>query len=965
MDNNMYPAVSMKFFAILLILSVSSMYVPSIYASLSVIAGCPRLCACVDRLITCSSLELTSVSPDVKCIDHLVNCSSLKHCSIPQDIKNTTTTLDLSTNQINHLKNFTFSHLNKLRELNLRNNKISIIDSQALYGLCELRIINLAVNEIKTLDVTSIFSETPKLAYLYLWNNSFVEIPALTNLTNLRYLDLGNNNIAKAYFPPSFQSLTALETVKLSGNNLVNISADDMHYLPAEQIIAFACKACKLIHIDELNTFSRFKSLQFFNIGENNFNLDQLSKLIASLSVARNLTLLKLQQVIDGYNLPSDFFKLFKNVYLKYLSLYFSKNYGILQNNTFFSLKFLTSLDLAYSEITSINSDAFRGLDCLKYLNLEYVGVSFQNYQQLGTLFPRSLLNLSLSGNFMRNIKPLAFDSLRQLEALHLRKCEIYSVDYRAFALYNNIRVLDISHNQIYDSSLFNSTSFRRLGNLIVLKIADNSLNTVVSEINGRDLFKHLVNLKYLHMARNGIKTLHVDFFISLSNLLALDLNENYFKTFESKLFKPIKNLSQLFLAYNKIQIISHDSLKILKTITEINLEGNPFNCGCDLLWFLQWIRQTTAKFSPSRDAYVCGSPNSYRKTKLWNVDLHELQNICTPLPLIIYIIAASVATLFFILLSVAIVYRLQWYIKWFCYRCFRSAHGEKDIQLITTRYFIFVSYHKDEESWCDEFVSKLQAMLESTVQEIQHFEESSNNAIRIHDSNHCLIDINNDNQQQSSSTETLMYISRNNVDVDGFTQIVTASITSDVGQTMIRETNEYSSNQNKKGNEKEHDDSDEETKVLLPSENERRNKRNKRKFNQLNIAQTGDKQLIYYEKLCLPNKSRFEESAKAIYSCKFVIVQLSAAYLRDRRLQFELNLIQTAMTERYGYDAFNHIIFATAEPTGELMSLIPQQLRGVVDKSCITWNTTNEVQQNYFLKKLYEKLIKKNVDGN
>ena len=55
------------------------------------------------------------------------------------------------------------------------------------------------------------------------------------------------------------------------------------------------------------------------------------------------------------------------------------------------------------------------------------------------------------------------------------------------------------------------------------------------------------------------------------------------------------------------------------------------------------------------------------------------------------------------------------------------------------------------------------------------------------------------------------------------------------------------------------------------------------------------------------------------------------------------------AMTERYSYDAFHHIIFVTAEPTEEPMSLILQQLRRFVDKSCILWNATNEMHENYF----------------
>ena len=140
----------------------------------------------------------------------------------------------------------------------------------------------------------------------------------------------------------------------------------------------------------------------------------------------------------------------------------------------------------------------------------------------------------------------------------------------------------------------------------------------------------------------------------------------------------------------------------------------------------------------------------------------------------------------------------------------------------------------------------------------------------------------------------------------------------------------------------------------------------NRHKSNQTNDRQISmgtaidvdnDYRPVFYEKRCLPNKSRFEESARAIFSCKYVIVVLSTAYLKDKRLQFELDLTQTAMTERYGYGAFNHLIFITAAPTGELTHWLPRQLRGIVNKSCIFWSDASTMQQNYFWEKIVNRI--------
>ena len=373
------------------------------------------------------------------CFSTHVDCNHRNLPNVPQSISASTTELDLSFNQINSLMNFTFSQLNQLRSLNLSFNRISFIDSCALDGLAMLQVLNLTVNKLDHLN-NGIFYHTPRLEHLYLKNNSLSEIPALSNLTELRILDLSSNFLIQAYFPPSFQFLTSLVTVRLSENNLGQLSANDFKYLPAEQIHTFDCRACNLTQLKGADTFSRFKSLYMSDFGKNLFNREQLSVLIESLSAATYLKELKLTQLIDGYNLPSEFFKSFKNVNLKTLSLSYSANYGILHNRTFFYLKYLTTLQLKHAEITSICPKAFEGLDSLRYLYLDYIGLSFQNYPQFGTLFPPSLSTLSLSGNCMRQIiKPHTFDNLLRLRTLYLRKCDIYGLDYRAFSLNNSL----------------------------------------------------------------------------------------------------------------------------------------------------------------------------------------------------------------------------------------------------------------------------------------------------------------------------------------------------------------------------------------------------------------------------------------------------------------------------------------------------------------------------------------------
>ena len=482
--------------------------------------------------------------------------------------------------------------------------------------------------------------------------------------------------------------------------------------------------------------------------------------------------------------------------------------------------------------------------------------------------------------------------------------------------------------------------------------LTDNDLNEIISKDSGNDILKYLVNLKTLQLSRNKIETLPANFFNSQSHLISLDLNDNNIKSWDSDLFYPLKRLSKLSLAHNKIQLITNESIQNWKILKEINLEGNPFNCGCDLLWFLQWIRQTSIEINFLNDTYFCGSPEAYRNMKLLDVNMQTLQRICSPLPIIIYISAASVATLLIILLTFAVIYRFQWYLKWYCYRCCHGSfkNEDEDLQLCATRFFIFLSYHKNDESWADEFVSKLEIQYGFDDQEtrrVQNFDLGVNNPTN----SQCLPANSDDREQQAYRNVSLL--EKNNLLPENLVQTNTIATTI----TTINHFNENFSIQNDVINNVDDNIEDEDSKALITSKQRKRSEHRRRiRFRKM-ADQMSDNQLVYYEKRCLPNQSTFQESAKAIYSCKFVIITLSAAYLRDRRLQFELDLIQTAMTERYGYDALNHIIFVTAEPTGELMHLIPEQLRRVVDNSCILWSATNEMQQNYFWEKLNKKL--------
>ena len=915
------------------------LYLPSVstlFATIATIIRCPQPCVCDKAKVFCRHKNLSN---------------------IPKDIPTPTKKLDLSDNNFTRLQNYSFVNLIQLNALNLSQNKIKFLDINAFAGLKNLTHLNLSFNYLNAIP-NRIFKDTPSLIYLYLRNNKLNKIPALAGLNFLAKLDLSTNKITDAIFPPSFQTLNALNTIKLDENKIKQISADDMKFLQSNQLLHFSCRACHLTDLTDSDVFKRFVSLKTVTLGENPLHFTQLQMLIESLSVARDLTELDLVGSINGYNLSPDFFKSFEGVKLRILDLSEAKQYGRIKKYTFQSLKWLTHLYFQFSQISTISKYAFKGLDSLEDLYLDFCGLSFQMYPRIGALFPDNLLKLSLQGNVILDIKAQAFHNLHRLQTLVLKECCVHKISERAFPLNNSLKTLNLALNRLHRIHLFNATTFKRLRKLSTLSLAYNDLNDIIIKDKGHKLLKYLSNLKILTLNGNRIKTLPESFFSSQAKLRALELTHNEIESWNNSLFRPLLKLSLLNLAHNKIQIISKQSIQYWPALKKLGLQGNPFNCGCELQWFLRWIQKTQIKINHLNETY-CGLSKNFNGIKLLAVNLQELRQTCLPFASMSYIFAASAAILVTILLLIALIYRFQWYLKWYFYRFYRSLSNEnKHLHVVNTRYYIFLSYYTDDELWADEFVATLEKNpfgLQNI--RVQNLTQSLGSDISICSHSHFqqLSDSSYGSYQETSDIPS----SSNEVQDDEAAERFEHSSDSDVTAHTLFEN--YGSVHETSTNKE--DDEKDEKQYLLNKGRRKDYIGQKRHIQDRSVKyQSMDNYLVYYEKRCLPNKSRFEESARAIYSCKFVIVFLSTTYLRDRRLQFELDLIQSAMTERYGYDAFNHVIFVTAERTGELMHLIPQQLRSFINKTCIFWSASNAMQQNYFWEKVNEKLTKDNV---
>nr|XP_060621703.1 amphoterin-induced protein 3 [Anolis sagrei ordinatus] len=178
-----------------------------------VLANCPDGCICTADLLSCANQSLEQV---------------------PVTLPPTTTTLDLSHNNIAWLNGNWLAALPRLQILRISHNKISNISQKVFYNVTDLAHLDMSSNCLHTVE-GYYFEDLVNLKELLLYNNKIVQVDenAFVKLTSLRKVYLSWNRLTK--FP--FEFIQRLEhpylrTLDLSTNNLSTIPVEVIRSLP-------------------------------------------------------------------------------------------------------------------------------------------------------------------------------------------------------------------------------------------------------------------------------------------------------------------------------------------------------------------------------------------------------------------------------------------------------------------------------------------------------------------------------------------------------------------------------------------------------------------------------------------------------------------------------------------------------------------------------------------------------------
>uniref|UniRef100_A0AAZ1XRG1 Uncharacterized protein n=1 Tax=Oreochromis aureus TaxID=47969 RepID=A0AAZ1XRG1_OREAU len=472
---------------------------------------------------------------------------------ISNNASNTLETLNLGGNSLNYLDPSWFQSLTNLKELFLEFNFLQ----KAVTEKLDLSF-NYALGLYpETLTLSKDFSQLRSLKSLHLNALVFQSIGPdtlrpLYNLKNLSHLYLSTNFIIHSD-PTVFSKLSHLRMIYLGENRLYPTTVESLPTLRDrnnENSEVSMSPFVKLTPKDSIYEVLHRNTKQECFVGYGN---------ISCLNLSRN----GFSQALNGTE-----FKMLPN--LTYLNLSLNR-VDLAYNNAFKELKKLQVLDLSYNSHyfeafgVTLNLNFTQNLPVLRVLNMSHNEISRLTTKEM---YSKSLAELIFAQNHLGKLWKDRDGSYNKL-----------------FTNLSNLTILDISSNGI--AKIPDDVYEYLPHNLTTLCISHNLL----SDVNWDKLPFH--QLQILDLSYNSLSTLTTINSNMAQTLTFLDLSHNHIFHADNCFLKSLKSLMTLSLSNNKLTIVNETTFESGPANLTLFLQGNPFECTCDLLDFVLWIEQS------------------------------------------------------------------------------------------------------------------------------------------------------------------------------------------------------------------------------------------------------------------------------------------------------------------------------------------------------------------------------------
>ena len=506
--------------------------------------------------------------------------------------------LDLSENNISHIKNNSFVHISEIKFLLLFHNKINTIHSYAFVNLTSLLFLNLRHNHLRNPTsfgegVFEPFADM-NLTFVSLKHNLLTEGEDLINLfrplTNMEYFDISyNENL-------TFSGMRyVLKGLANSSVNAINFNHIHQYFemgtkLKLEDIepliniinvtrIFLDLNKIEVVEEKVFDLFGQYSTLTEIAAGGNRLTGGKYTERLYKMIYVKQLYLSLQHSNIDP----------FYRQHFEETDIFDSQEPPLQKTNTWQRNRYMvfgkgSNTLQAFIPCTNCKEQCPSDTICLclppclekvewrkSYIeleigkvkvcepsNLRYLDVSFNLITKWNGPVKglEQLENLNLADNYCQTLGPFFFDTLYGLRALNVS---------------DNFLGPVFSYEDVH--------YFRNLTQLVSLDLSDNRITLLPANV-----FENLKNLKYLDLSRNMIS---VKSNLDANCLRELDLRENKLEYLPPSLRNYLDTTANL---PTKETCNSSDHVTVL-------LSGNPLRCNCDNRPFLNWLGKTSIRF--------------------------------------------------------------------------------------------------------------------------------------------------------------------------------------------------------------------------------------------------------------------------------------------------------------------------------------------------------------------------------
>ncbi len=314
-------------------------------------------------------------------------------------------------------------------------------------------------------------------------------------------------------------------------------------------------------------------------------------------------------------------------------------NITSLPSRVFAHLSQCTHLYLRDNQISSIEENAFSGLESLERLNLLYNRISVVRTKMFTGL--SNLRSLFLSNNIISSIEQHAFQGLESLQNLYLIDNRISILPARIFIRLRNLTELRLDDNNI---SSIEEQAFHGLESLKKLFLWQNKisvlhtrmfmelktlewLNLIGNQIVSIDTeaFSGLTSLQRLNLGKNKIAVLQSGLLAGLKNLRVLSLDQNQIASIDTEAFSELVSLLSLSLKENKITVLQRGLFSGLRNLVHLHLEENSIS-SIDKHTFGQLGSVSTQNMDHNNVPVVYSGLSNLRYLRLWDNQISHIE---------------------------------------------------------------------------------------------------------------------------------------------------------------------------------------------------------------------------------------------------------------------------------------------------------------------------------------------------